>query len=88
MTQSDLLPDDASTPAAQVVDLSRLATAPRFPNNLPLQLTSFIAEHWHGGRETREPFVLGVHHGLFCVGRCWTLMLLMFAIGGSPISNL
>ena len=24
---------------------------------------------------------LGVHHGLFCIGCCWSLMLLMFAIG-------
>jgi predicted metal-binding membrane protein len=24
---------------------------------------------------------LGVHHGLFCVGCCWSLMLLMFAVG-------
>ncbi len=25
--------------------------------------------------------MLGIHHGLFCVGCCWTLMLLMFAVG-------
>ena len=25
--------------------------------------------------------MLGVHHGLFCVGCCWLLMLLMFAVG-------
>ena len=23
----------------------------------------------------------GAHHGLFCVGCCWSLMLLMFAVG-------
>ena len=28
---------------------------------------------------------LGIHHGLFCVGCCWALMLLMFAVG---VSNL
>ena len=24
---------------------------------------------------------MGAHHGLFCVGCCWSLMLLMFAVG-------
>ncbi len=42
---------------------------------------SFITEHWHGSREHAEAFKLGVHHGLFCVGCCWSLMLLMFAVG-------
>ncbi len=42
---------------------------------------SFITEHWRGHGEHRHAFVLGVHHGLFCVGCCWLLMLLMFAVG-------
>ncbi len=42
---------------------------------------SFITEHWHGGNERTQAFVLGVHHGIFCVGCCWSLMLLMFAVG-------
>ena len=42
---------------------------------------NFISEHWHGGNEHAEAFKLGVHHGLFCVGCCWSLMLLMFAVG-------
>jgi predicted metal-binding membrane protein len=42
---------------------------------------SFITEHWRGRSERGHAFVLGVHHGLFCVGCCWTLMLLMFAVG-------
>jgi predicted metal-binding membrane protein len=46
---------------------------------------SFIAEHWHGQREVREAFTLGVHHGLFCVGCCWSLMLLMFAISAGSL---
>jgi predicted metal-binding membrane protein len=46
---------------------------------------SFISEHWHGRHETREAFTLGVHHGLFCVGCCWSLMLLMFAIGAGSL---
>lgn len=42
---------------------------------------SFIVEHWRGGREKAEAFRLGVHHGMFCIGCCWSLMLLMFAVG-------
>ena len=47
---------------------------------------SFIAEHWRGGRrEGAQALMLGVHHGLFCIGCCWALMLLMFAIGSGSI---
>lgn len=42
---------------------------------------SFIMEHWHGENERTEAFRLGVHHGLFCLGCCWSLMLVMFAVG-------
>jgi predicted metal-binding membrane protein len=42
---------------------------------------SFVTEHWHGSREHTEAFKLGLHHGLFCLGCCWSLMLLMFAVG-------
>ncbi len=42
---------------------------------------SFITEHWHGSDERSEAFRLGVHHGVFCVGCCSSLMLLMFAVG-------
>ena len=41
----------------------------------------FILNRWRGVRERREAFMLGVRHGLFCVGCCWSLMLLMFAVG-------
>lgn len=42
---------------------------------------SFVTEHWTGSRERSQAFRLGVHHGLFCVGCCWSLMLLMFVVG-------
>jgi predicted metal-binding membrane protein len=42
---------------------------------------SFITEHWQGSREQAQAFRLGLHHGIFCVGCCWSLMLLMFAVG-------
>ena len=41
----------------------------------------FITEHWTGSREATQTFRLGAHHGIFCVGCCWSLMLLMFAVG-------
>jgi predicted metal-binding membrane protein len=42
---------------------------------------SFIMEHWRGGSERAQALRLGLSHGLFCVGCCWALMLLMFAVG-------
>ena len=41
---------------------------------------SFIAAHWHGRHFAADALSLGVHNGLFCIG-CWSLMLLMFAVG-------
>jgi predicted metal-binding membrane protein len=42
-------------------------------------------EHWRGGSATSDALRLGWRHGLFCLGCCWTLMLLMFAIGGANL---
>jgi predicted metal-binding membrane protein len=42
---------------------------------------SFIAQHWHGPTPLRNALRLGLHHGVFCVGCCWALMLLMFVVG-------
>jgi predicted metal-binding membrane protein len=41
----------------------------------------FIMGHWRGGRERRRALLLGLHHGLFCLGCCWSLMVLMFGVG-------
>ena len=46
---------------------------------------SFIMEHWSGRAHRRQAFLLGVHHGAFCVGCCWALMLLMFVVGTGSI---
>ncbi len=32
-----------------------------------------------------QAFILGIHHGIFCIGCCWALMLLMFAVGTGSI---
>ncbi len=46
---------------------------------------SFVIEHWRGRAQARQAFLLGAHHGLFCVGCCWALMLLMFAVGSGNL---
>jgi predicted metal-binding membrane protein len=47
---------------------------------------SFIMSHWRGRKDQAQSFLLGVHHGLFCVGCCWALMLLMFGVGLSSFT--
>jgi predicted metal-binding membrane protein len=42
---------------------------------------AFIVGRWRGRQPAGEAFRLGVAHGLFCVGCCWSLMLVMFAVG-------
>jgi predicted metal-binding membrane protein len=40
---------------------------------------SFMHRHYRRG--AGGAFRLGTRHGLFCVGCCWALMLVMFAVG-------
>ena len=40
---------------------------------------AFIAGHWRNG--TGGALVMGLDHGLYCLGCCWALMLLLF-VGG------
>lgn len=42
---------------------------------------SFVMSYWRGGNDRRNALWLGLNHGLFCVGCCWALMLLMFGVG-------
>ena len=46
----------------------------------------FVTSHWHGGHARYEALRLGFDHGLFCVGCCWSLMLVMFAVGMEHIA--
>lgn len=41
----------------------------------------FVANRWRGTAERRESFAMGIAHGAFCVGCCWSLMLVMFGVG-------
>ena len=40
---------------------------------------SFLMTSWRPGRT--GAFVMGLHHGSFCVGCCWVLMALLFVAG-------
>ena len=42
---------------------------------------SFVLGHWHGQHDRWHALRLGIDHGLFCVGCCWALMLLMLGVG-------
>ena len=39
----------------------------------------FLMTHWRAGRA--GALRMGLSHGLYCVGCCWALMLLLFAVG-------
>ena len=39
----------------------------------------FLSEHWREG--ARGGLTMGLDHGLFCVGCCWLLMVLLFVLG-------
>jgi predicted metal-binding membrane protein len=41
----------------------------------------FVNARWRGLAPAREAFRIGFDHGLFCVGCCWALMLVMFVVG-------
>jgi predicted metal-binding membrane protein len=40
---------------------------------------AFLMKHYRRGRA--EAFAIGRTHGLFCLGCCWALMLVAFAVG-------
>jgi predicted metal-binding membrane protein len=44
----------------------------------------FLMRHYRRG--VGEGFLLGERHGLFCLGCCWALMLLMFAAGFASLA--
>jgi predicted metal-binding membrane protein len=47
---------------------------------------SFLTSRWQGGNETAQALRIGVEHGLFCVGCCWSLMALMFLVGTGSVA--
>lgn len=42
---------------------------------------SFVLQRWRHQDSAGTAFRIGAEHGVYCVGCCWALMLLMFAAG-------
>lgn len=40
---------------------------------------SFLMQHWREGNS--GALVMGLHHGAYCLGCCWLIMLLLFVLG-------
>jgi predicted metal-binding membrane protein len=47
---------------------------------------SFILERRRGRGDAYEAFRIGWDHGIYCVGCCWSLMLLMFLIASAHLA--
>jgi predicted metal-binding membrane protein len=41
---------------------------------------------WRGHNGPRQALRIGAEHGLYCVGCCWSLMLLMFLVGAGSLA--
>jgi predicted metal-binding membrane protein len=41
----------------------------------------FVVSRWRGASARSEALRMGIAHGAFCVGCCWSLMLVMFGVG-------
>ena len=65
-----------------IFQFSRLKYACLDKCRLPLGM---VMEHWCGSGERRQALRLGLRHGMFCVGCCWALMLLMFVVGTGSV---
>ncbi len=46
---------------------------------------SFVLRHWRGRNAQQQALAIGMHHGAYCVGCCWALMLLMFVVGTGSV---
>jgi predicted metal-binding membrane protein len=46
----------------------------------------FVMNRWRGVSERREAVAMGIAHGAFCIGCCWSLMLVMFGVGLSNVA--
>ena len=47
----------------------------------------FVVERWTSSKRGRsDAFRLGAAHGVYCVGCCWSLMLVMFAVSAGSLA--
>jgi len=47
---------------------------------------AFLITRWRGGNESFQALRIGAEHGLYCVGCCWSLMLLMFLVSAGSLA--
>jgi predicted metal-binding membrane protein len=45
----------------------------------------FVVQHWRGASRALRALRVGALHGVYCVGCCWALMVVMFAVGGAHL---
>ncbi len=45
---------------------------------------SYLMQHWRSG--AAGAFRLGVDHGVYCLGCCWALMLVLFVVGAMNLA--
>jgi predicted metal-binding membrane protein len=45
----------------------------------------FVIQHWRDGTRALRADRIGALHRTYCVGCCWALMLVMFAVGGAHL---
>jgi predicted metal-binding membrane protein len=62
--------------AAGIYQWTPLKTACLKHCRTPLQ---FLLTYWHDG--TAGAFLMGLRHGSYCLGCCWLLMTVLFAVG-------
>jgi predicted metal-binding membrane protein len=48
----------------------------------------FIFRHWRGGRPEADALRIGMAYGVSCVGCCWSLMLVLFALGMANLAGM
>ena len=48
----------------------------------------FVTTRWKGFHPAREALALGAAHRAYCVGCCWSLMLVMFVAGMGSIAGM
>ncbi len=47
---------------------------------------AFVVSRWRGNRPASDALRLGAAHGVYCVGCCWSLMLVMFAVSAGSLA--
>jgi predicted metal-binding membrane protein len=45
-----------------------------------------LYRHWHGEHSARDALYIGAAYGRSCVGCCWALTLVMFALGSGSLA--